>query len=110
MGKGEKKLRLGRHFGEVEPVAFAVIAEGFFVFDEHGAHHGGLVSIAHIGHVIGDEMGLLVRVGEREAGFGHYKKWNLLIRALSVVLDYIGQQFELVNKVRIFRRVNLSKF
>ena len=69
----KRRLGLGGDFGEVEAVAFAVFAEGLFVFDQHRANHGGFIGKPDIGHVIRNEVCLIMSVGEGEGGLGDHE-------------------------------------
>ena len=61
------------------------------------------------GIAIGDEIRLAVGVHEGEGGPGHGDVGEILVGPLGEVLDDIGEELELFDKVRVFGGVDLGK-
>ena len=90
-------------------MALGVGGEHAFVFHQHHPHNGGVVRVAELHVAVGDEVALLVRVGQCEGGLGHDEERHVLVRTLDVVFDHVGEEFELLDEVWELRRVDLCE-
>src|ERR1043166_1640459 len=104
------RLRVAGDPGRVHSLGGGVLGKGLLVLDEDSAHDAGIIRPARTHDKIRNDIDLLVRVGEREKRLRKSIVGEFLVSALGSVFDRVGQEFQLVDQVREFWRVDLSEF
>src|SRR5207249_1005945 len=104
------KSRFDRDVLPVDVVTIGVVSESLFVFNQNRAHHGRLVRMTEFGNEIGNQILLPVGVDQGKYGAGSDHKRQIVFRALGEVLDDVGEEFQLLHQVRVFRGVDLREF
>ncbi len=80
------------------------------MLDQDRAHDGGIIRVANFGNGVRDEIELPMRIDQGKRRGGNCVKGKVLGVPVGKVLDYISQEFQLVNQMRVFRRIDGGEF